>query len=740
MQEELVISGEASWLARDGGDSPSTCHWILNRLSAKCDSVIISFERETTTDASVVKLSASLRNDDRGSSELLQLTINNIPLHIFWKDRDSRYLGCSRSVAEVAGYGGPDEMIGKTDYDMPWTAEQTNFYLECDERVMSSGTPEYNIIEPQTQVDGSKVWFNTNKVPLRDTSGKVIGILGTIEDITERIRVDEELRRLHKMADIINSMPSILIGVDLKGRITQWNAEAEKRTGVTATVAIGQTLNDAFPYLQADEENISQVIAAGKQYSDIRRLREENGELFYEDVSIYPLIAQEVQGVVIRIDDVSKENALQEQLNQSRKMEAIGQLAGGVAHDFNNLLTGIMGASELLRDEVLEDYSGSGLLYVDIISRAVDRAADLTSKLLAFGRKGRVSSVGVDVHLVLDDSIAILDKTIDKKIRIQERMQANNRVVLGDASSLQNAFLNMGINASHAMPEGGILSFESENVLLDDAFCTASPFQITPGQFLKIEVRDTGVGIPHESITKIFEPFFTTKAQGKGTGLGLAAVYGTVLDHHGAIGVHSEVGQGTSFHVYLPCSKQPVENETTSSSILKGTGTVPLVDDEEIVRLTAARSLEKMGYEVLNAENGLEGVELFKKHHARIDLVLLDMVMPVMNGHEAFIEMRKVDSKCKVVFSSGFTRDDNLKELRNRVCQASSRNPIRAPSSATEATRATGATGATESVNLGHLRRHGHGQQHRSSCPKCPRMGPRSTSCAGGSGGSKYTC
>lgn len=367
---------------------------------------------------------------------------------------------------------------------------------------------------------------------------------------------------------------------------------------------------------------------------------------------------------------------LQEQLNHRNKMDAIGQLAGGVAHDFNNMLAGIMGAAELLCLPK-RNLDEKGKEYVDVIMQASERAADLTSKLLAFGRKGKTASTAVDVHSIIDDTTSILNRTIDKKIRISVRKDAGNNMVIGDNSGLQNALMNIGINASHAMPDGGEIQIETENIRLKKAYCDASPFEIEPGEYIEIEIRDTGCGIPLENIQKIFEPFYTTKEQGKGSGLGLSAVYGTVQDHHGAINVYSEVGGGTSFHILLPCSEESVNYKQTATEMLVGSGQILLVDDEEIIRITGESMLKEMGYQVLLAENGQEAVEIFQNQHAEIDLVIMDMIMPEMNGREAFIKMCEIDKNCKVIISSGFAKNESLDELRESGLAGFIRKPYR---------------------------------------------------------------
>lgn len=366
---------------------------------------------------------------------------------------------------------------------------------------------------------------------------------------------------------------------------------------------------------------------------------------------------------------------LVEQLGHSQRMDAIGQLAGGVAHDFNNILGGIIGAAELLADPSLSQNKRDS--YISMITTAAGRASELTGKLLAFSRKGHRSSTAVDVAKIVDETVDILRRTIDKRIVIAYENPGVPSAVIGDDGLLQSVFMNIGINASHAMPDGGTLTFRLSSEQLDESCCAASPYRIEPGRYLGIEIRDTGCGMTPEVQSRIFEPFFTTKEKGKGTGLGLAAAYGTVRDHGGVISVSSEVGKGTSFYIRLPLTDQAPEAPSAENAPVTGSGTVLLVDDDEIIRLTAVRMLESLGYTVLSACDGREGVALFEREHARIDLVILDMIMPVMGGRDAYMGIRRIDPSATVIISSGFSKEDDLAEMKKLGLVGLIRKPFR---------------------------------------------------------------
>jgi signal transduction histidine kinase len=364
----------------------------------------------------------------------------------------------------------------------------------------------------------------------------------------------------------------------------------------------------------------------------------------------------------LRESDADREK-LREQLYQTRKMEAIGQLAGGIAHDFNNLLGGIIGGAELLN---LEPLSENGRQMLDLILKAAERAADLTDKLLAFSRKRVHTRTSVDCFKIINETVDLLKHTIDRNINISVESCSNVITITGDASQLQNSLMNIGINAAHAMPDGGVLKFKLDSIILGDDYCTASPFSLKPGLFVDIAISDTGSGMPPDVLSRIFEPFFTTKEQGKGTGLGLSAVYGTVQDHGGAITVYSEVGVGSVFHLYLPTSSNLPQEDFTQKNCPTGTGTILVIDDDELIRCTASALLQSLGYSVILAENGIEGIGKFKEMQSSISLVILDMIMPEMGGKEAFVKLREINPGIPVVIASGFSKPEEMQALKEQ--------------------------------------------------------------------------
>ena len=359
-----------------------------------------------------------------------------------------------------------------------------------------------------------------------------------------------------------------------------------------------------------------------------------------------------------------EQKKLQGQLQQAQKMEAIGTLAGGIAHDFNNMLAAIMSSTELLGSYLPdESEEPKARKMQQMILDASRRAADLTKQLLAFSRQADKASTVINVNDIIDETLIILKSSIDRRITVELDLLAAKDTIVGDSSLLQTSLLNLCINASHAMPEGGLLKISTQEVDIDDFFCQSSLFALEPGKFIELEVRDSGCGIPMEKLPRIFEPFFTTKEEGAGTGLGLSTVYGTVQQHKGAIDVYSEVGEGTVFKILIPLSFREGNVAKVEVEVPHGTGCILIVDDEEIMRFTAKEILEQHGYTVILAENGKEAVELFCKNESMIDLVMLDMIMPLMNGRDCFKQLKRIDPHVKVVLSSGFSREVDFQEM-----------------------------------------------------------------------------
>jgi signal transduction histidine kinase/ABC-type amino acid transport substrate-binding protein/CheY-like chemotaxis protein len=364
-----------------------------------------------------------------------------------------------------------------------------------------------------------------------------------------------------------------------------------------------------------------------------------------------------------------------EHLHQAQKLTALGELAGGVAHDFNNALAGISGVVELLKyrgrtisDEKLDKY-------FRLIAEACRRGSDLTRNLLTFARKGNDQMQPLDLNQVLEDTVELLRRTMDPQIIITFDPLPGPASLQGNASMLGNALMNLGINASHAMPEGGGLGFRLRTRAVDADECRASAFDIHPGDYLEIEVADTGSGMPPEVLERIFEPFFTTKAAGKGTGLGLAQVQGTVLDHHGALEVASAVGVGTRFRLLLPAGTAPAAQPELLEAV-RGTGTLLLVDDEELFVAAMTTLLTDLGYTVQTALNGAQAVERVLEDPGAFSVVILDLNMPIMGGRQAFEVLRRAAPEVPVLLVTAGAQAEDLAEMTKDGLAGVIRKPV----------------------------------------------------------------
>jgi len=353
----------------------------------------------------------------------------------------------------------------------------------------------------------------------------------------------------------------------------------------------------------------------------------------------------------------------EEQRRQSEKMEAIGQLAGGIAHDFNNQLAAIMSCLDILKMALAEDARLSG--YLEAASIAARRSADLTSELLAFARKSARRTIPVDAHRIVAEVVSLLKHSIDKRIVIRQRLGRGAHVLMGDPAQLESALLNVAINARDAMPEGGEITFATAALELDEAACCQHGLDVLPGRYLRLSVSDTGKGIDEETRKHIFEPFFTTKRAGEGTGMGLAAAYGTARMHRGTLVADGESNPGATFHFYLPLAEGRAalaDEETPLPRSADQPARVMLVDDEEVVRRAVGMALRELGHTVTVCEDGVSAVDEYRLGWREIDVVVLDMVMPDLTGKQTFLKLREINPDARVILASGYSIDQEAQE------------------------------------------------------------------------------
>ena len=379
-----------------------------------------------------------------------------------------------------------------------------------------------------------------------------------------------------------------------------------------------------------------------------------------------------VRNITERITAEKNRDHLENQLRQAQKMEAVGTLAGGIAHDFNNLLMGIQGRiSLMLMDSQATHPHHEHLLGIE---EYVKSANGLTRQLLGFARGGKYEVKPADLNEIIKKSLDMFGRT-HKEVMINTYFDTACRTVEVDHGQIEQVLLNLYLNASQAMPGGGNLSVSTENVVLDEDYVL--PYEVRPGKFVKINVTDTGTGMDKKTMERIFDPFFTTKSIGKGTGLGLPSAYGIIKNHDGIINVYSEKGKGATFTIFLPASEKTVSRETAfSENFAKGSETILLVDDEEMIIEIGRKMIFVLGYKVVTAHSGREAVSIYKQNPNAFDIVVLDMIMPEMSGGETFTRLKEINPAVKVLLSSGYSIDGQAKDILMLGCKAFIQKPF----------------------------------------------------------------
>lgn len=615
----------------------------------------------------------------RESEERYRLLAENSSDVIWTLSLEGVFTYASPSVKTLAGYE-PREIIGKRMEDF-LTLESSSRMRRVltyelgrspDVRGMS-GTFEMQIMTK----DGALKDIEVTTSWILDDESRPVGLQGSARDITMRKKAEEELKRSEeRFRDLAELLPETVYEADLSGRITFVNKAGLEQFGYTEEdVRGGLTVEDIVHPSDKGRlrENFLQVKAGRmtglNEYTVVRK----DGTTFSGLARSSPVTRDgRVTGFRGVLVDITEKKNLEARLMHAQRMEAIGTLAGGVAHDFNNLLMGILGNVSLLLAGVEEGNPAYERL--KSMEEYVRRGSELTKQLLGFARGGKYEVKTTDMAGFVQRSAEMFGRT-KKDIRMHVKAVEGLHPVEVDRGQMDQVFLNLFVNAWQAMPEGGDIFISLENSVLGED--EVAPHGLRPGRYVKITVTDTGVGMPPEILSRVFEPFFTTKERGRGTGLGLASVYGIVKNHGGFILVDSEKDVGTSFTIYLPASdKTPEKEEKKDEGVEKGSGTVLLVDDEDMILSVGRGMLERLGYTVIAAQGGREGVRLFGENAGKIDLVILDMVMPEFSGRETFEAMRRQDPGVKVLLSSGYSLDGQARQLMDSGCNGFIQKPF----------------------------------------------------------------
>jgi len=533
------------------------------------------------------------------------------------------------------------------------------------------GKTPYYISEHRLQCkDGSYKWILDRGQALWDETGQVIRMAGSHTDITDRKQAEEKIL---EQAALLNITTDAIVVCDLQNQILFWNQGAERLYGWTAAAAIGQNasqLLDLTPPAQV-EAMLQTILHQGQWQGELTKVTQDGKELLVE--SRCSLVREDTgnpKSILIVDTDITEKKQLERQFLRAQRLESIGTLASGIAHDLNNILTPILAASQLLLLKLpqLDDRSQQLL---EILETNAKRGADLVKQVLSFARGVEGQHMTLQVRHLILELTKVVKETFPKSIEICLDIPQTLWTISGDSTHLHQVLMNLCVNARDAMPRGGTLSISATNLTIDEQAARMN-LEARVGNYIAITVADTGMGIAPEVIDRVFEPFFTTKPTGKGTGLGLSTVMGIVRSHHGFISVSSQLGKGTQFRVFLPAVAEGKESATIAHANLPmGQGELLLlVDDEMSIRQVTKTTLETANYQVLTASDGFEAIALYAQHKKDIRLVLMDIMMPSMDGLIAIRTLRKITPQLKIVATSGLLSDQQLTETPDSHIQA----------------------------------------------------------------------
>jgi len=588
----------------------------------------------------------------------LEALINSIDQIVLELDAEGTFLNIWANDEKLL-YRPRSELLGRRSEDI-FDADFFHSSHELFKRVIATGKGEdfeYSLAFPE-----GEHWFlaRVNRIEYPDGEKTVCLAIREISDrkhAERNLRISEE-----KFSKAFRAGPdAIVISTLDDGRILDVNYNFIRMTGFARGESVGRTSVDLGIWLNPKERD--QMVAVVKRDGEVRdlevRFSLKSGEVRNFQMSAHTIELDGMMCLISILRDVTERKALEEQLRQAQKMEAVGRLAGGVAHDFNNLLVGILGYSELLKKKVPP---GDLQRMTEEINSAAIRARDLTSRLLALSRRQVLQPRVLDFNALVRQAESLLRPVIGEDIHVEMRLDQSAGSVKADPAQLEQVVLNLALNARDAMPNGGTLAMETCNIEVNPLFARQHPGLI-PGKYVRLRVVDTGRGMSPEVMAKIFEPFFTTKQAGVGGGLGLSAVYGIVKQSGGCVTVESEPGKGAAFGIYLPHAPEIPERRIAEPAVIEsltGQGTVLLVEDEPVVLRLARDLLAENGYRVLAASSGSDALSIARKETEIIHMLITDVVMPEMSGPELADRMRKLRPGMRVLYMSGYTDDEML--------------------------------------------------------------------------------
>ncbi len=616
------------------------------------------------------------------SEERYKILAENINDVIWSSDLAFNWIYISPSQKKLTGYSAEETMkMSLPELVTAETAEKTSKVLveELHQIERRKQRDISKVFEAEFNCkDGSTVWAEISVNLQFDENGEPESLFGVTRNIEDRKMAEEELwESEERFRTLVEESPLGISLIGRDGRYKYLNPRFEEIFGYTIDdVPTGKEwFRKAYP----DETYRQQIVSAwveDKNKTGIGQYRPQTFTVTCKDRSQKEIhflpVTMENRDQFVIYEDVTERSLMEQQFQQAQKFEAIGTLAGGIAHDFNNLLMGIQGRASLMATDLEPSHPHQE--HTKAIEAYIRSATDLTKQLLGLARSGKYEVKPIDANELVRSSSDMFGRT-KKEIQIHKRFQDPPPVIAVDRNQIEQVLLNIYINAWQAMPDGGDLYLETQIATLDPTFC--EPYQAKPGQYVKISVTDTGTGMDSVTRQRIFDPFFTTKEKGRGTGLGLASAYGIVKNHNGIILVYSEIGYGSTFNIYLPLSDKDAFREVPmGKSLIRGSETVLLVDDEEMILEVGQEMLGKLGYCVFATPSGEKAIEMVKQKGNDIDMVILDLIMPGMDGSKVFDGIREVIPQMPILLSSGYAINGQADAIMQKGCNGFIQKPF----------------------------------------------------------------
>jgi len=573
-----------------------------------------------------------------------------------------------------------EELLGKNnrEFNTPETAKKIFKIFNKVYRTGKSANVESFEFITKEKDQIRKMDLELSVSLMRDPHGNPSGFRGIVRDVSERIKSEKALQdseeRYRSLVE--NTMDGYFICKIPSTKFIFLNQRACDIFGYTMQEGMGLKVWDVIS--SEDHERVMKRVQKrleGKKLSSERQMYTamcKDGSTFRTELSTSLVTFKgeaAIQGV---LRDITEQQHLENQLHQAQKMEAIGTLAGGIAHDFNNLLMSILGYNSLMK--LKTDTSHPHYEHLVGIEKCVESSTKLTKQLLGFAREGKYEVKPTNLNKLVKDQNRMFRRT-KKEITIHSKYEENLWTAEVDSGQIEQVLLNIYVNAWQAMPDGGELHIQTENIKLGDDY--KQPFHVAPGKYVKISVTDTGIGMNEETQKKIFDPFFTTREKERGTGMGLSSAYGIIKNHGGFITVYSEPNEGSTFNIYFPASVKKVKkHKKPLEKLIRGSGTILMIDDEKIVLDVGKEMIKALGYDVLIAKNGNEGIKTYKKYQEKIDMVILDMIMPGTTGSDVYDSLKEINQDIKVLLASGYSINKKANKILERGCNGFIQKPF----------------------------------------------------------------